>query len=269
MPEERLQKVLAAAGIASRRGAEVLIEAGRVRVDGNVAKLGDRADPETARIEVDGAPIAARPSLVHLALHKPAGVTSTVRDPHADRTVVDLLSPANRAVRIYPVGRLDLDSEGLLLLTNDGTWSEAVLHPRHGVEREYAVGIGSRLGRDTAATLRTGIELEEGIARVLQLRPQTDVETRRLLDLIEPRPPRLHWYRITIGQGWKRQIRRMLAAVGIPVVRLVRVRMGPIRLDDLRSGASRALSGREVRALAHSASARPTPPAPPILGPDD
>ena len=267
MPEERLQKVLAAAGVASRRAAEALIEAGRVRVDGRVATLGERADPATARIEVDGAPIAARPSLVHLAMHKPVGVTSTVRDPHAQRTVVDLLPPALRSARIYPVGRLDRDSEGLLLLTNDGAWSEAVLHPRHGVEREYAVGLASPLGGDVAAALRTGIDLEEGTARVLQLRPQTDVETRRLVELLDPRPPRLQWYRVTLGQGWKRQIRRMLAAVGVPVVRLARVRMGPVRLDDLRAGQTRPLTGREVRAL--TPAPRGPAPAPPILGPHD
>jgi 23S rRNA pseudouridine2605 synthase len=207
-----------------------------------------------------------------VALHKPIGVTSTVRDPHADRTVVDLLSPADREARAYPVGRLDRDSEGLLLLTNDGAWSEAVLHPRHGVEREYAVGLEHPLGGDAVAALRSGIELEEGVASVLQLRPQTDVETRRLFELLSPRPPRLHWYRITLGQGWKRQIRRMLAAVGVPVVRLVRVRMGPVRLDDLRSGATRPLSGREVRALGHAGQARAAdsgPPAPPILPPDE
>ena len=203
MPEERLQKILAAAGVASRRGAEVLIEAGRVRVDGRVAKLGDRADPETARIEVDGAPIAARPTLVHLALHKPAGVTSTVRDPHADRTVVDLLPPAREAARIYPVGRLDRDSEGLLLLTNDGPWSEAVLHPRHGVEREYAVGVGSRCSAaTTAAALRTGIELEEGIARVLPT-PAPDRRRDATPDRAHRRRGRhgSHWYRITHRPG--------------------------------------------------------------------
>jgi 23S rRNA pseudouridine2605 synthase len=269
VPEERLQKVLAAAGVASRRASEALIEAGRVRVDGRVAGLGDRADPEIARIEVDGKTIAARPSLVHLALHKPAGVTSTVRDPHAQRTVVDLLPPAHRSGRIYPVGRLDRDSEGLLLLTNDGPWSEAVLHPRHGVEREYAVGVASPLGGDVAAALRSGVELEEGIASVLQLRPQTDVETRRLVELLQPRPPRLHWYRITLGQGWKRQIRRMLAATGVPVVRLVRVRMGPVRLDDLRAGQTRPLTGREVRALTAGASTPPPASGPPILATDD
>jgi pseudouridine synthase len=269
MPEERLQKVLAAAGVASRRAAESLIEAGRVRVDGRVAKLGDRADPATARIEVDGAPIAARPSLVHLALHKPLGVTSTVRDPHAERTVVDLLPPPLRGARIYPVGRLDRDSEGLLLLTNDGAWSEAVLHPRYGVEREYAVGVAVPLGNDVAAALRAGIALEEGTARVVQLRPQTDVETRRLVELLEPRPPRLNWYRITLGQGWKRQIRRMLAAVGVPVSRLVRVRMGPIRLDGLRPGEARPLSGREVRALTPAPTPQSARAAAPILAPDE
>lgn len=259
MPEERLQKVIAAAGLASRREGEALIAAGRVTVDGAVAHLGDRVDPATAQVAIDGVPIGGRTALVHLALHKPLGVTSTVRDPHARRTVIDLVPPDLRAARIYPVGRLDLDSEGLLLVTNDGAWSDAVLHPRHGVEREYAVGVQRPLAGDAVAAMRTGIELEEGIARVVHLRPQTDVETRRLFELLDPRPPRLHWYRITLAQGWKRQIRRMLAAVGTPVARLVRVRIGSIRLDGLPAGRQRPLTASEVRALA--AAGRVTGPA--------
>ena len=250
MPGERLQKVLAAAGRASRREGDALIAAGRVTVNGAVAHLGDRVDPATARIAVDGVPIGARSALVHVALHKPLGVTSTVRDPHARRTVIDLVPPDLRSARIYPVGRLDLDSEGLLLLTNDGAWSDAVLHPRHGVEREYAVGVERPLGGEAVLALRTGIELEEGSATVVHLRPQTDVETRRLLELLDPRPPHLHWYRVTLAQGWKRQIRRMLAAVGTPVVRLIRVRIGSIRLDGLPAGRLRPLTAPEVRALA-------------------
>jgi 23S rRNA pseudouridine2605 synthase len=247
--------VIAAAGVASRRESEALIAAGRVTVDGAVAGLGDRADPLTARIEIDGVPLRARLALLHLALHKPVGVTSTVRDPHARRTVIDLVPPEHRAARVYPVGRLDLDSEGLLLLTNDGEWSDAVLHPRHGVEREYAVGLERALAGDAAAALQNGIELEEGVAQVVHVRPQTDLETRRLLELLDPPAPRLHWYRVTLAQGWKRQIRRMLAAVGTPVVRLVRVRIGPVRVDGLRTGQVRSLTGAEVRGLAAPARA--------------
>lgn len=250
MAQERLQKVLAAAGIASRRASEDLIAAGRVRVGGQTAVIGQQVDPATDRITVDGVPVRARPATVHLALHKPAGVTSTVQDRHAERTVVDLIPPDLRdGLRLYPVGRLDQDSEGLLLLTNDGPWAERVLHPRNRVEREYAMGLVAPLGAQQARDLTDGIALEEGLARVGHLRPATAVETRRLVATMSPQPGDLVWYRGTLEQGWKRQLRRMLAAVGEPIVRLVRVRIGTVRLDDLNSGATRRLTPLEVRTL--------------------
>jgi 23S rRNA pseudouridine2605 synthase len=253
MPTERLQKVLAAAGVASRRGSEALIAAGRVTVDGRPATQGQAVDPATARIEVDGRPVGALGSVapVHLLMHKPAGVTSTVRDRHAARTVLDLVpgSLTPEGGRLYPVGRLDQDSDGLLLITNDGPWAERVLHPRFGVEREYAVGIRGPLDDDQARALGEGIELDEGRALLFHLRPATPPETRRLDELLAPTPPVLVWYRATLRQGWKRQIRRMFAAVGVPVERLVRVRIGPVRLEKLRSGAVRRLTAQEVRAL--------------------
>ena len=253
MPTERLQKILAAAGVASRRASEALIADGRVTVDGLVATQGQAVDPNTARIEVDGRPIpapgAATP--VHLLLHKPAGVTSTVRDRHATTTVLDLVPRAlvPGGGRLYPVGRLDLDSDGLLILTNDGPWAERVLHPRFGVEREYAIGVRMPLDVDRIRALGEGIALEEGDALLYHLRPATLPETRRLDGLLAPTPPRLAWYRGTLRQGWKRQIRRMFAAVGVPVERLVRVRIGPVRLETLRSGAVRPLTAPEIRAL--------------------
>lgn len=253
MPTERLQKVLAAAGVASRRGSEALIAAGRVTVDGRPATPGQAVDPATARIEVDGRPVAALgpAQTVHLLMHKPAGVTSTVRDRHAARTVLDLVprTLAPDGGRLYPVGRLDQDSDGLLLITNDGPWAERVLHPRFGVEREYAVGIRAPLDGERARALGEGIDLDEGRAALFHLRPATPPETRRLEGLLAPIPPPLVWYRATLRQGWKRQIRRMFAAVGVPVERLVRVRIGPVRLETLRSGAVRPLSTQEVRAL--------------------
>ncbi len=252
MTVERLQKVLAAAGIASRRGSEALIAAGRVTVDGRPAVLGEQVDPTTARIAVDGVPLSAPARLVHLALHKPAGVISTVRDRHADQTVVDLVPEGFRAPgrRLYPVGRLDKDSEGLLLLTNDGTWADRVLHPRHGVEREYAIALHDPLRGHQARALHDGILLEEGLATLDHMRPMTTVELRRLDALLVPPPDRaLTWYRATIRQGWKRQLRRMFGAVGAPVTRLVRVRIGPVRIDGLASGATRALTPAEVRGL--------------------
>ena len=253
MVTDRLQKVLAAAGVASRRGSEALIAAGRVTVDGRIATQGEAVDPSTARIEVDGRPIGAPgpAASVHLLLHKPAGVTSTVRDRHADRTVLDLVPRAlvPEGSRLYPVGRLDRDSDGLLLLTNDGPWAERVLHPRYGVEREYAIGLRTPLDPGRARALGEGIALDEGTAELFHLREATGPETTRLLGLLAPPPPPLAWYRATLRQGWKRQIRRMFAAVGVPVERLVRVRIGAVRLETLRGGAVRPLSAQEIRAL--------------------
>ena len=258
MAAERLQKVLAAAGIASRRGSEALIAAGRVTVDGIVATAGQPVDPAVARIAVDGRAIGTAQAAVHLVLHKPAGVTSTVRDSHAARTVLDLVPPALRGptARLYPVGRLDRDSEGLLLLTNDGEWADRVLHPRHGVDREYAIGLRAPLAADQREGLERGVELEEGTAVVENLRSATLTETRRLERLLVPAPGQLAWYRGTLRQGWKRQLRRVFAAVDAPVVRLVRVRIGPLRIDDLASGHVRELSPTEVRRLG----ARPASP---------
>ena len=250
MAAERLQKVLAAAGIASRRASEELIAAGRVSVDGQTAVIGQQVDPAVDRITVDGVPLRARPATVHLALHKPAGVTSTVSDRHAERTVLDFIPPElGGGTRLYPVGRLDQDSEGLLLLTNDGGWAQQVLHPSHRVEREYAIGVAAPIDDWQARQLVDGIDLEEGLAVVGHLRPATDVETRRVVALMDPRPGPLTWYRGTLEQGWKRQLRRMFAAVGAPAVRLVRVRIGTVRLDELPSGAARRLTSAEVRTL--------------------
>ena len=154
-------------------------------------------------------------------------------------------------MRLYPVGRLDQDSEGLILLTNDGDWAEHVLHPRYRVEREYAVALSRPLTREQAEALETGVELTEGVATVTGLRGQTNTEDRLLAELLEPAPePRLTWVRVTIHQGWKRQLRRMFGEVGAPVRRLVRVRIGALRLGDLASGDVRPLSAAEVRRLA-------------------
>ncbi|MFI5261923.1 MAG: pseudouridine synthase, partial [Candidatus Limnocylindrales bacterium] len=182
MAEARLQKVLAEAGVTSRRGAEAMIVAGRVTVDGVVAHLGHRVDPAVARILVDGRPVAGPSRHVYLALDKPIGVTSTVRDRHASRTVLDLVPPdlVARAGRLYPVGRLDRDSEGLLLLTNDGAWAHQVAHPSHLLEREYAVQTAVPLDGGHAVSLQDGIDLDEGLARLVALRPATDAETARV-----------------------------------------------------------------------------------------
>ncbi|MDA8204348.1 MAG: pseudouridine synthase [Chloroflexi bacterium] len=261
MPPVRLQKVLADAGVASRRRSEELISGGRVRVDGATATLGMRVDPGSQRVEVDGKPLPTRAPPVHLAMHKPAGVTSTVSDRHAARTVLDLVPPGlvPTGTRLYPVGRLDRDSEGLLLVTNDGGWAQRVLHPSHEVEREYAVATSRPLSTRQAEALLEGIELEEGTAALLDLRPATRTETGALVQLLDPPPPLgLTWYRATLAQGWKRQVRRMFAAVGAPVERLVRVRIGTLRLGGLPVGRIRRLTAAETASLA----APPPEPAP-------
>jgi len=251
MATERLQKVLAAAGIASRRGAEAMIADGRVTVDGKAAKIGAQVDPDRAIIAVDGRVIGSAAHTAYLLLHKPGGVVSTTRDRHAARTVIDMIPTAlvPDGARLYPVGRLDQDSEGMLLLTNDGAWAERVLHPSHGVEREYALALAAPLADDQVTALRAGIEVEEGLATLGLLRPMTEIEIQRLEDLLRPPAPPLVWYRATLTQGWKRQLRRMFGAVGAPIQRLVRVRIGPVRIDGLRSGGVRPLKAPEIRGL--------------------
>lgn len=256
MSAERLQKVMADAGIASRRASEALIVAGRVTVDGRPAQLGEKVDPATAAIAVDGRPLTAPSPHLYVALNKPAGVVSTTADRHAERTVLDLVPRElrSRAGRLYPVGRLDRDSEGLLLLTNDGEWTDRVLHPSHRVEREYAAGMPRALAPDEIRRLEAGIRLEEGLATLAHLRPMTGPEVTALRALLAPPVPPLAWYRVTLEQGWKRQIRRMFAAVGVPVVRLARVRVGTLRLGELGPGEVRVLSSREAEALARVSS---------------
>ncbi|TAM57097.1 MAG: (d)CMP kinase [Chloroflexota bacterium] len=253
MPEARIQKVLAEAGVASRRAAEQLVAAARVTVDGRPARIGQRVDPAREAIAVDGRPLAARPGPVYLAVNKPAGVTATVRDRHAAATILSLVSPELQAEagRLYPVGRLDRESEGLILLTNDGAWAERVLHPRFGVEREYAIALDRPLSGPEAAALSGGIELEEGEARLVAFRPATRPELRSLGEVISPAPaPALVWYRATLHQGWRRQLRRVFAAVGVPVRRLVRVRLGTLRIDGFGPGEVRRLSAHQAAQVA-------------------
>jgi 23S rRNA pseudouridine2605 synthase len=279
MARERIQKVIAAAGLASRRGGDDLVRTGRVTVDGRRAVIGELVDPDMQHVEVDGSPLppAVGPRS-YWALNKPAGVVSTVRDRHAERTVMDLLPPEVRSgTRLYPVGRLDEESEGLLLFTDDGTWADLMLHPRYGVEREYMVGLDRSVMKAQKIALRTGIELEEGLARVDHLDDVTPAQVRNLAALLAPPFTELRWYRVVLAQGWKRQIRRMFEAVGMPVRRLVRVRVGTLRLTDLRAGEARRLTHGEVSLLASCArkqtSTRPprpgAAPSPPAGGATD
>jgi 23S rRNA pseudouridine2605 synthase len=229
----RLQKVLAQAGLGSRRVCEDLIDRRRVRVNGEVAVLGRRVDPEVDVVEVDGAQIGVRPGLVHYLLNKPRGVITTAADTHGRPTVVDLV-PAEP--RVFPVGRLDGDTEGLLLLTNDGDLAHRLTHPSFGVDKEYLVEVAGEAHRGVLRRLREGVELDDGItapAKVAQLGDQL--------------------LRITIHEGRNRQIRRMCEAVGTPVVRLVRTRIGPLSDRTLGPGEWRALTQDEVRALERAA----------------
>jgi 23S rRNA pseudouridine2605 synthase len=232
---ERLQKILAHAGFGSRRASEALIAAGRVRINGEVATLGDRADPETDRIEVDGAVVGVRPGLVHYLLNKPAGVVTTASDPQGRPTVVGLV-PAEP--RVFPVGRLDAETEGLLLLTNDGELAHQLTHPSFGVDKEYLAEVQGRPTRGALRRLRDGVDLEDGPTAPAKV----SVVDERLL-------------RITIHEGRNRQVRRMCDAVGHPVRRLVRVRIGPIADRRLAPGEWRALEQDEVRALERAAAA--------------
>jgi len=231
--EERVQRLLARAGFGSRRACEDLIREHRVTVNGTVATLGDRADPEHDALAVDGSRVVLDPEVRYLALHKPAGVVTTMDDPQGRPDLTTLL-PAGP--RVFPVGRLDLDTEGLLLLTNDGELANRLMHPRYGVEKEYLAEVDGAPGAKQLARLRSGVDLEDGPARALQARAAGRAGERGAV-------------RLVMGEGRKREVRRLLAAVGLPVRRLVRVRVGPIRLGRLGPGELRELSHAEVRAL--------------------
>ncbi|MFM7270159.1 MAG: pseudouridine synthase [Actinomycetes bacterium] len=243
---ERLQKVLARAGLGSRRRCEELIEAGRVTVDGEVAVLGRRVDVESARIELDGVPVSTRTDLVHYLLNKPRGVVTTASDPQGRRTVLDLVP---REPRVFPVGRLDLDSEGLIVLTNDGELAQALTHPSRGVEKEYLAEVRGVPNRLALRSLREGIELDDGPTAPARALLAAEHEGNAAITIV-------------IHEGRNRQVRRMCDAVGHPVLRLVRTRIGPLRDPDLAPGTWRRLAPEEVRSLHRAAASRPGPRAP-------
>lgn len=230
---ERVQKLLAAAGVASRRVCEDLIAAGRVAVDGRVVSLGAKADPLRQVITLDGERIPTNPSLVYFLLNKPTGVVTSVTDPQGRPTVMDLMPPNPR---VYPVGRLDRDTEGLLLLTNDGELANRLTHPRYEIEKTYVAQIRGPLKRHAVRALLQGVELEDGMARARGVRELGTAGDRTLMELV-------------LAEGRKREVRRMLAAVNIPLERLARVRIGPLPLGDIAPGKFRPLNSAEVRAL--------------------
>ncbi|MGA2164263.1 MAG: pseudouridine synthase [Solirubrobacteraceae bacterium] len=229
----RLAKHLAHAGVASRRAAETLIVAGRVRVDGELVRDPARDVDERHHVEVDGRPLGGPEPRVVYAVHKPVGVLSTARDTHGRPTVVELIPDERR--RLYPVGRLDADSSGLILLTNDGALAQRLTHPRHEVPRTYRVRIGKGpIGDGSLRALRAGVTLEDGPTAPAQVRPVGGGGDE---------------FEITIREGRNRQVRRMCEAVGHPVLALRRVAFGPLRLGDLQPGAHRRLEEAELRKL--------------------
>ncbi|MGC8471860.1 MAG: pseudouridine synthase [Acidimicrobiales bacterium] len=244
---ERIQKVLARAGVGSRRVCDELVAAGRVTVNGVTAELGRRVDPSADQVAVDGVPVPVAPDLVYYLVNKPSGVVTTASDPEGRPTVLGLV-PASP--RVFPVGRLDFDTEGLIILTNDGALAHRLAHPSHGVAKEYLAEVDGTPEPASLRRLREGVELDDG--------PSAPA----VVGQVAP-----HALRIVIHEGRNRQVRRMLEAVGHPVRRLVRTRIGPIADPALRPGRWRPLRTDEVRALYTQSSsnegraARPQPRA--------
>jgi 23S rRNA pseudouridine2605 synthase len=231
---ERLQKVLAAAGVGSRRACEDLIVRRRVTVNGKVATIGDKVDPATAEIRVDGQRVVTDTKMVYIAMNKPRGVVVSTDDEKGRTELADFLDTFEQ--RLFHVGRLDADSEGLLLLTNDGALAHKLMHPSFGVPKTYLAEVAGPLPRNVGRRLREGVELDDGPARV---------DSFRLVDALGNTAQ----VEITLHEGRKHIVRRMMAEVGHPVSRLVRTAVGPIRLGDLRAGGFRHLSNAEVAAL--------------------
>jgi len=252
MAGERLQTVLARAGLGSRRAADRWIADGRVTVNGTPATPGTRVDASRDRVALDGRPVTLQaPGAVHLAIHKPRGVLSSAAAAGGRPAVVDLVHPRPPG-RLWPAGRLDVESEGLMLLTNDGAWAQRVLHPRYGIQREYAVQLDRIPAPDDLEQLLTGFDLEDGPARLLSAAPGR--RPRHIEIGPEPAAP---WLTVRVGEGRKREVRRLFAAAGYRVHRLVRTAFGPVTLAGLAPGAWRPLEAGEVAAL--SGTAQPGP----------
>jgi 23S rRNA pseudouridine2605 synthase len=234
LEQERLQKVLAAAGIGSRRACEELIADGRVTIDGKRASLGDKVDAETAVIHVDGERIVTDTKMVYIAMNKPRGVVSTMADERGREAIADFLGTLEQ--RVFHVGRLDADSEGLLLLTNDGGLAHRLMHPSFGVAKTYLAEVGGPLPRAVGRALLKGVELEDGPAKVDAFKLVQAVQRTALVEVV-------------IHEGRKHIVRRLFEEVGHPVNRLIRTAIGPVRLGDLKPGRTRRLTNAEVAAL--------------------
>lgn len=231
---ERIQKLIARAGLASRREAERWIEQGRVTLNGKCVNLGDRANPQRDQIEVDGRPLSKEQRKCYLMLNKPLGYVTTAHDPQGRATVFDLV--AQIPERLFSIGRLDLNTEGLLLLTNDGVLANSLLHPRFGIPKTYQVKISGELNLIARQNLEQGVMLEDGITAPAQI---SRVRTSR----------RNTWFDLTLTEGRNRQVRRMCEAVGCSVSMLKRVRFGTLKLQELPAGQYRHLSAAEVESL--------------------
>jgi 23S rRNA pseudouridine2605 synthase len=236
--QERLQKILAKAGVASRREAEKIIGSGRVAVNGVIiSEMGHKADPEKDFITVDGAPIRLETAKVYIMLYKPAGYVTTLKDPQGRPIVTELLKDIKE--RVYPVGRLDYNTEGLLLVTNDGEWANRLSHPRHEVDKEYRVRIQGRITSEQINHLAEGVELDDGMTAPAIVKRLRESEKNT-------------WISITIHEGRYRQVRRMCEAVNLSVVRLKRSRYGFLDLGRLKPGEYRMLTDAEVESLQKS-----------------
>lgn len=246
--EERLQKLMAHAGVASRRACEKMIEAGQVKVNGRVARLGDKADPDTDTIEVNGRPLTLKQAdYVYIALHKPKGVLSSLEDEleKGRRTVRDLVPLPGH---LYPVGRLDKQSEGLMLMTNDGDLAHKLTHPRYGHKKMYQVTVEGRIAPETLETWRQGVYLDGSKTIPAEISVIRQEASYSLLQIV-------------MREGRKRQIRRLANMLGHPVMKLVRVQIGPIQLGSLKKGEWRHLRPAEVAQLQESLAAhKPKPP---------
>ncbi|MCD6319164.1 MAG: rRNA pseudouridine synthase [Candidatus Desulfofervidaceae bacterium] len=241
--KQRLQKILSRAGVTSRRKAEQLIIEGRVKIDGKVVTtLGTKVDPETQQIEVDGR-ILRFPASIYLMLYKPRYYLTTLHDPRGRPKVTDLLKDI--PTRVFPVGRLDFDAEGLLLLTNDGEFANMLIHPRYKVPKTYMVLVKGIPNSYALKKLETGVDLEDGKTLPAQVRLIRKLKNKT-------------WLKLTIREGRYRQIKRMCAAVGHPVLRLKRIRIGPLTLDRLKPGEYRYLTPKEIKQLQDIAS-KPNP----------
>ena len=234
MTQERVQKILAAAGFGSRRACEKFIEEGRVTVNGKVVKLGAKADPNTDKIRLDGREVKSAESLVYYAIYKPRGILSSAQTEHGRKSVVDLI-PAPE--RIYPVGRLDIESEGLMVLTNDGELANRLTHPRYGHEKEYRILVAKHPDQQQLEIWSRGVVLSDGY------------QTQPVNVKVEKLHGKGAWLRVIMTEGRKRQIRETAGQLGLPITKLIRVRIGSLQIGSLQSGQYRQITPQEVSQL--------------------